>query len=541
MRQTLPRRPKSRRRPSFAGLPFAGLAATLAIALTACASSSGAESGSDPGKPVRGGTVTIAIPADEGCVDPQLNLGRTQLAIGRAVVDSLVFQGTGGGEFKPWLANSWEVSKDATTYTFRLREDVTFSDGTPLTANTVKANLDAIMKLGPKARLASTYLVGYKGTTVVDKSTAKVVFDRPNAAFLQAVSTPSMGIISDASTKMSQQDRCRKGVVGTGPYTLTRYEQNQGQTLKRRAGYAWAPAGLYQGGGYLDEIDVKIVPESGVRTGSIVSGQTDVTMEVQKADVATLQGAQVPIETRSNPGLPQQLFVNTKGPVLGDLAVRQALQKGINREELVSSTLTKYQKVASSALSSTTPGYVDLSSRMGYDPEGAKKILDAAGWTPGPDGIRVKDGRRLTVSLLYGAQLYGFLVPLMELTQQQYKRIGVEVTLRPLPDADANAAWISGDYQLRISALTRGDPDALRTGLSGLNPELDELLGKQMSATDPKERMDIVADAQRLVIDQGIAIPINELSLPLAHRPDVHGVTFTSDSLLLLSQLWKAA
>lgn len=541
MRQTLHRRPRSRRRPSFAGLPLAGLAATLAVALTACASSSGAESGSDPGKPVRGGTVTIAIPADEGCVDPQLNLGRTQLAIGRAVVDSLVFQGTGGGEFKPWLAKSWEVSKDATAYTFHLREDVTFSDGTPLTANTVKANFDAIMELGPKARLASTYLVGYKGTTVVDKSTAKVVFDRPNAAFLQAVSTPSMGIISDASTKMSQQDRCRKGVVGTGPYTLTRYEQNQGQTLKRRTGYAWAPAGLHQGDGYLDEIDVKIVPESGVRTGSIVSGQTDVTMEVQKADVATLQGAQVPIETRSNPGLPQQLFVNTKGPVLGDLAVRQALQKGINREELVSSTLTKYQKVASSALSSTTPGYVDLSSRMGYDPEAAKKILDAAGWTPGPDGIRVKDGRKLTVSLLYGAQLYGFLVPLMELTQQQYKRIGVEVTLRPLPDADANAAWISGDYQLRISALTRGDPDALRTGLSGLNPELDELLGKQMSATDPKERMDLVADAQRLVIDQGIAIPINELSLPLAHRPGVHGVTFTSDSLLLLSQLWKSA
>jgi peptide/nickel transport system substrate-binding protein len=192
-------------------------------------------------------------------------------------------------------------------------------------------------------------------------------------------------------------------------------------------------------------------------------------------------------------------------------------------------------------LSSTTPGYVNLADSLRYNPDAAKRLLTDDGWVPGPDGIRVKGGKRLTVSLLYGAQLYGFLVPLMELAQQELKQVGIEMTLRPLPDADANAAWISGDYQLRISGLTRADPDALRTGLAKLDPELDTLLTKQMATSDRQARMSVVADAQKLVIDKAIAIPINELSLPLAHQPSVHGVAFTGDSLLLLDELWKTA
>jgi peptide/nickel transport system substrate-binding protein len=519
------------------------LALTVALAATVCSCSRDvpAARGDVAQTPVRGGALTMIVPADEGCVDPQQNLGRTQLAIGRAVVDSLVFQPPDQAQFQPWLAKSWQRSTDGKVYTFVLRDDVTFSDGSPLTAETVKANFDAIVALGPRARLASTYLVGYRGTTVVNRTTARVTFDRPNAAFLQAVSTPSMGIVSTASAALAQKERCRRGVIGSGPYTMTRYEQNQGQTLQRRAGYGWAPPALHQGDGYLDEITVRVVPESGVRTGSIVSGQADLMMEVQRADVATLERASLPVETRSNPGLPQQLFVNTHKPVLSDPAVRKALQVGLDRTELVESTLTKYQRVAAGALSSTTPGYVDLSDELRYQPEVAKKLLDDAAWVPGPDGIRTKDGRRLTMSVLYGAQLYGFLVPLMELAQQQLKQIGIELTLRPLPDADANAAWIEGDYELRISGLTRADPDALRTGLSKLNPQLDVLLARQMGTTDTAARHKIVEEAQRLVIDEGIAIPINELSLPFAHQPSVHGVAFTGDSLLLLSQLWKAA
>ena len=512
-------------------------AVVLASVLVSCSGAGPQQSIATGGTPVPGGTLRMTIGADEGCVDPQQNLGRTQLVVGRAMVDSLVYQEPDSGKFQPWLADSWTISPDGKSYTFTLRNNVTFSDGTSLTAQTVKDNLDAIVALGAKARLASTYLVGYSGTTVVSDLVAQVNFTSPNAAFLQAVSTPSMGLISSKSTSLSQADRCLGRISGSGPFVLDGYEHNQLQKLTKRKTYDWAPKAMHQGAPYLDSVEISIVPESGVRTGSLGSGQSDLMMEVSKADVATLKASALPIESRSNPGIPQELFVNPTKGVLTDIAVRQALQLGVDRSTIVKATLTEYNTVATGALSSTTPGFVDLSAEMGYNPDKAAKVLQDAGWVPGPDGIRVKNGQRLTMTLLYGSQLYGPLIPLMELAQADLAKIGVGVTLRPLPDADANAAWAKGDYELRFSGLTRGDPDALRTAYFGLDPKLDKLLIAQASESNIESRMKMVADVQSYVISNGISVPLNELSLPLAHQPTVRNISFTADSLLLLHEI----
>ena len=177
---------------------------------------------------------------------------------------------------------------------------------------------------------------------------------------------------------------------------------------------------------------------------------------------------------------------------------------------------------------------------MAYDPAAAKSMLDADGWKAGADGIREKDGVRASVSLLYAAQRMAPYVPLMELIQQQAAEIGIEFVLRPLPDADETTAWTSGDYELRISALTRGDGDVLRTAFRGLDPKLDEVLNQQLVQTDPAARNKLLAEAQEIIVEQGIHIPINELSLPMASVPAVKGITFTGDSLLLYSELWKS-
>lgn len=502
------------------------VALTMAATLTACGGSS---SGSGAQ------TLKMAIPADEGCIDPQQLLGRSQLTIGRAMADSLVNQK--GEEFEPWLASSWKVNDNATQFTFTLRDDVTFSDKSKLTAQTVVDNFNAIVKLGAKAKLASSYLIGMTSAEATDAKTVKVSFEKPNISFLQSVSTPSMGILSDASTKASQADRCLGKFTGSGPMTLASYRSNEAIKLTRRDDYAWAPDSLGEVDNGYPAIDVSIVGESSIRAGTLVSGQTDCITEIHRSDLKTLQAADAKIESQPNPGIAQQLWVNPANPVLADVAVRKALQIGINRKELIDSTLTKYQLVATSVLSSTTPGYVDHSSQLGYDPDGAKKLLDDAGWVPAKNGIRVKDGRELKVSLLYGSQLYGFLVPLMTLMQQELQEIGIRIDLRPLPDADANTAWVEKDYDLRISALTRANPDALRTGMSGLDPELDKILKAQAGEVDPDARMKQVAEAQERIIDQGYGVPINELALPMAHSAKVGNVVYTTDSLVLLSQL----
>src|SRR6202008_3245166 len=103
------------------------------------------------------------------------------------------------GEIKPWLATTWQTSPDATSYTFTLREGVTFSDGTPLDADAVAANLDRVSQLGAPAPLAKSYLASYQSTTVTGPTTFTGSFSRPNVQFLQGTSTVSLGILSPAS------------------------------------------------------------------------------------------------------------------------------------------------------------------------------------------------------------------------------------------------------------------------------------------------------------------------------------------------------
>lgn len=213
----------------------------------------------------------------------------------RQVVDSLTDQDPKTGKIVPWLAKSWDVSSDATTFTFRLRSGVTFSDGSKLTAQVVKDNFDAVPKLGALGTLAEGYLSGVKSTTVVAPLTVKVTFSQPNAQFLQATSTHSLGIESSASVKRTPQQKCSDGVIGSGPFVLKQYVQNQSITLAKRTGYAWGSSRWSKNGeAYLDKLVFKVVPEAGVRAGSLQSGQVDAISTVGKANEAALGAVRSP-------------------------------------------------------------------------------------------------------------------------------------------------------------------------------------------------------------------------------------------------------
>lgn len=255
--------------PDFRTSRWASLTAllTAGVLLTACGSGSdGGGSGNDSGKPKSGGTLTFAVGSDAGCVDPQQVGSNESIYSVRQTVDSLTDQDPETGKIVPWLAKSWDINSDATEFTFHLRSGVTFSDGSKLTAQVVKDNFDAVPKLGALGVLAQGYLSSVKSTTAVDPLTVKVSFKEPNAQFLQATSTHSLGIESSASVKKTPQQKCSDGVVGSGPFVLKQYVQNQSITLAKRAGYDWGSS-LWskKGEAYLDKLVFKVVPEAGVR------------------------------------------------------------------------------------------------------------------------------------------------------------------------------------------------------------------------------------------------------------------------------------
>ncbi|MGW3129485.1 ABC transporter substrate-binding protein [Streptomyces sp. NPDC001123] len=533
--------------PDFRPSRWAPLAAllTTSVLLTACGSGDDG-SGGGSGQAKSGGTLTFAVGSDAGCVDPQQVGSNDTIYSVRQTVDSLTDQDPKTGKIVPWLAKSWDISADATTFTFHLRSGVTFSDGSKLTAQVVKDNFDAVPNLGALGTLAEGYLSGVKSTTVVDPLTVKVSFKQPNAQFLQATSTHSLGIESSASVKKSPQQKCSDGVIGSGPFVLKQYVQNQSITLGKRTGYDWGSS-LWskKGEAYLDKLVFKVVPEAGVRAGSLQSGQVDAISSVGKANEAALKGGQVTLQSRANPGVVFGLGLNNSRPLLKDAKVREAISAAIDRKQIADTVFPTGTRPATSVLAHTTPDYTDLSSDLALDTAKATSLLDAAGWKAGGDGIRAKDGKKLTLTVSWFPNA-ATNQPALELVQQQLKAVGIDVVLKQLPVTQFATTLQSGDFDVVWGNVTRADPDILRSSFSSQlgnfyhlpASSLDTALSAQAATTDTAKREELVSEAQKLIVQNAYNVPVVELQTQLGVSKKVHDLEFDSGSRVQLHDTW---
>ncbi|OLT13852.1 ABC transporter substrate-binding protein [Pseudonocardia sp. CNS-139] len=526
----------------------AGVLAAAALLLAACGGTAApAGSAADPGTPVPGGTLRFAVGSDQGCVDPQQVGSNDTIYSLRQIVDSLTDQDPQTGELRPYLATSWESNADATAYTFTLRDGVTFSDGTPLDADAVKANFDKIPQIGARGTLPKGYLAGYVGTTVESPTRFTVTFSQPNVQFLQGTSTHSLGILSPATVARSDDERCAS-VVGSGPFVIDSYVRNESITLTRRAGYSWGSSlWVAPGEAYLDRVEFRIVPESGVRVGSLQSGEVDAIGNIAQQDEAPLTAAGAQLIARANPGIPFGISFNLSRPIVSEPAVREAITLAINRPEIVSTVYTSQTLPATSWLASSTPGYADQSSVLTFDAARAGQVLDAAGWTPGPDGIRQKDGQPLSIELIWFANAAANR-PTVELVQQQLRAAGIDLQLQERPIADATPIQQSGEFSATWGNLTRADPDILRSSYSTAGNNfyrftpgpLDQLLAEQAAEPDEAARNAIVAQAQDVLGENHYTVPVVELTTVLGVGPTTHGITFDASSRIFLHDAWKS-
>ncbi|EFC85237.1 ABC transporter substrate-binding protein [Parafrankia sp. EUN1f] len=529
-----------------------GLAAALGLGLSGCGGSGARAPAGGDGQPRSGGSLRLGLGVDPVCLDPSQSGIADAINIERSIVDSLTAQDPKTNAMVPWLASSWEVSPDASAFTFHLRPGVTFSDGSALSATTVRENFDAVVKAGGRAPLAGSYLAGYLGTDVVDPLTARVRFSRPNAQFLQATSTVNLGLLSSATLARPLADRCVSGIIGSGPFVLDSYVPRQSVTVHRRDGYRWAPAiAGHTGDAYLETITYSIVPDEGVRSGALRSGQVSgvTALPVQAAVQARQAG--LTVATKIIPGVVACLSLNpfVSRPAIDDSAVRQAVVKAVNRAEVVSTVLSDDYKVATSILAASTPGYVDLGSSLEFDPAGAGKLLDVAGWRAGSDGIRQRNGQRLTLEVAWTTN-GGPDQEVLELIQQQVREVGIELKLRQFVTGQAFPAMQRGvgDYAWGAGAF-RTDPDILRAKIVLPGPvippkpgspaaRLNADLALQASTVDEAERRRVVGEAQHLAVDDGITVPVYEIPAVVGLAKNVRGFSFTASANLFLYDTW---
>jgi peptide/nickel transport system substrate-binding protein len=515
-------------------VPLAVLSAT-ALLLSACAPAADGGSGEAQGE------VVWAIEGanlSAGHMDPQTSQLDVSAMVQRAALDSLVFQ-EADGTFSPWLAESWTIEGGGTTYTFTLRDDVTFHDGEPFDAEAVKANLDRIVDPETQSAQARSMMGGdfYAGTEVIDEHTVKVEFTQPYAPFLQAASTALLGFYSPAVLEDSA-DQLKAGgpgiTVGTGPFELTDYTPDQEIVYTRNDDYAWGPHG--EGAPSFETLRVEILPEASVRAGVVGSGEADLASNIPPNLAAGLPD-DLTVEAIEYPGLPYSLYLNEKYGVFADERVRQAFSRGIDIDTAVEEIYFGQFPRAWSILGSTTPGYdASLEGTWPYDADAANALLDEAGWTErDAEGYRVKDGKRLSARWIAWTPVPDDRTALANAIQSDLKAIGLEVVREVLEPGAYNEQYGPKTFDFTDWGFSGVDPDLLRSHLhtDGFqnasqvsDPALDALLEQGVATTDQGERNDIYAQVQQWNAQHVAIVPLYSPSLITAVGDTVSGLAY---------------
>ncbi|MBO9625531.1 MAG: ABC transporter substrate-binding protein [Microbacterium sp.] len=526
-----------------------GAIAVASAMLAGCASAApSSKPASSAEEPVEGGTLTYLANTEPGTWDgqkvPSLNLN----SLNSSIFDTVVAQAS-DGTYKPDLAKSWKVSDDGLVYTFELRDDVTFHDGTPFDAAVLKQNLDRPLNEVGLATAGNAIA----STEVTGEYELTVTLSRPNAAFIHALSTPHWPIYS--GKVLSEHTPAELGAdptlsIGTGPFRVKEYVKGSKLVLERNPDYAWAPeTAAHQGPAYLDEVVVQFVPETQARIGALNSKQADAIDQVPPLNIPEVEGAGNVVLQKDNTGTPYYLALNANIAPFDDRNVRLAFRDAIDIDSLLKSVYGGvYSRAWTTTLPDTPPvGAYDesLEKSWGYDLDKAQKLLDEAGWDEvDADGYRVKDGKRLHIDWYYDS-LYvqtDQRQQLGEAIASSLKEAGFEVERIPFDTASFTAAIAKNEHNLAdasrgyadvgtsVSPFTSSaDP---RKGGNGINYGLlnDDVIDAQyvtvQTDSDPDARIEAAKVVQARILDEGYAIPLYIPQKIVGTSPSVHGWTF---------------
>lgn len=509
----------------------------------------------NPGRP--GGTLRISTQTDTAILDPH---GVSAVYIqwfGRLVFDNLIYLDAQGVP-QPWLAKSWTISPDGKTYTFQLRDDVTFSDGSRFDAEALRLNLEHMRDPATRSPLAARYIAPYVDGRVIDDFTFEARLREPYAPFLDVLAQSWLAIISPKQIREDPRAAV-SAPVGSGPFVLESYIRQKGLRFVRRNDYHWAPAFLgHQGPAYLDRVEVDIIPEPMIRYSGLASGQYDFTLEAPAQNAAAIRAdAQLVLDRRIRSGIPwRAVAFNVERPPFDDVRVRRAVALATDREGIARITgFGEYQ--AKGDFLAVTTRFYDPSFRgaLTYNVDAANRLLDEAGWTGrDAEGYRTKDGQRLGAEFLTSET--SILSAVAVAVQSDAKKIGLEFRLTQLPQLQLTERRNAGTFQaISAGVWHTNTPDALyilhhSTEIStdthiGQNssrlrdPVFDDLVARARQGGDPAVLQALYSQAQRRLTELVPAVPIFENYSFVAHTRRLRGVLYdTSHNTPVFTAAW---
>ncbi|MBJ7932346.1 MULTISPECIES: ABC transporter substrate-binding protein [Bacillus cereus group] len=445
----------------------------------------------------------------------------------------------------PELAEKWDVSSDQLTYTFHLRKDLKFSDGSPLTADDVAFTLTLLHDKAYEGEIdISQYAVkggkeykegkatSIEGIQVVDPQTIKITTEKVNS---QAIFVLGGTVLSKAyygkdykqNTSLDYLKELYGKPIAAGPYKFEKYIPGQEVRFVANenyyAGKPKIPNFIYKitsGDTKLQLFQTGEVDYTGLGTG-------DEILEQAKG----LEFANIQIETAASFSY---IYMNNNKPYLKDKKVRQALIYGLDRKKYVDTALKGYGTVANVPIHPTSWAYTEEGvNKYEYDKEKAKKLLDEAGWKVGSDGVREKDGQKLKLSYFgpSSAKDSDLLIPI---AKENYKEIGVEFNPEFMDFNTMLSKVNKGDYDLAsVSTPITSDPsETAGEYLSGVNDKslgyknakVDELIKKGIETVDIEKRKPIYKELYKELSDDPPVILLNYRRTITGYNGNIKGI-----------------
>ena len=482
--------------------------------------------------PASAQTLNLATNEDWETLDPAFASGVQTGAIVAKLYDGLMRYNYDSTDVTPNLAENVEVNDDSTVFTFTLRDDVTFHDGTPLTAEDVKYSFERVVDPDTASSVSWVFedagISGVEafvngeadevsGVEVVDPQTVRITLEQPYAPFLFHLAMPAAHIVSEeVASALEAGEDLSSNPVGTGPFTLADRVRDSSLTLAAFEDYfAGAPA--------VDEVEYRIITDPLITWQEFSAGNLDVAAVPDALFDDITNDPQYEEMLITLPELAVYYFaLNQSFEPFQDLRVRQAVAMAIDRQAIIDGIFNGKNLLANSPIPPGLAGYDPELQAYSYDPEMARQLLDEAGYGDGFDLTIWSTRTPTTIAVNEAIQFY-------------LSEIGIRAELNQvdfgtLIDAAINGrapafylSWFAdyGDAYNFLHPLYVAS-GAERYGYS--NPAVGEIVAEAATMSALEDRVPLYQEAQGLVVED---IPVVYIHYPVTYyavRPEVTGI-----------------
>jgi peptide/nickel transport system substrate-binding protein len=481
------------------------------------------------------GDLVFVIESNPANLDPRYATDGTTQRIDRLIFSGLVVRDS-QMNLHGDLAESWETP-DPLTYVFRLKKDVKFHDGRALTSRDVKATIAYMIDPANRSPKRGSFSM-IASIEAPDGETVIFHLKEPYASFLWNLERSAVGIVPAGSGREFAEKP-----VGTGPFRFVSQAQDDAVVLEKsrvasdaqgspqraqssprqgdRAGSD--PGPLYRG---VEKVTFRVVPDAIVRALELRKGAADVEMSSLSPDMVPVLAKRPELQVTEEPGTNfAYVGVNFEDAILARKEVRQALASATDRESLVKYLLRGQARLASGILPPNHWAYEGDVKNYGYDPAEAERLLDAAGFPRGADGVRIR--LMLKVSTQEQARLLGAAL------QDQWKKVGVALEVRPLEAATLFSDLDKGNFQLSYSIWVgaNNDPDIFDLVFSSKkipprgrnrghyrNAQVDGLIDQIRGEMDQDKRKKLCSELQKILAEELPYLPLWYVDQVSVHR-----------------------